>query len=444
MNAMQTGLLYRTGSFKLNSWMITGAFLLSMMVCDSVPAAELQLQNGLSERLWQVLEDKDNPIVDAQERSILGATLALQQDNYEKALSLLNNPEVAQDPLANLLKAEAYRRSALKAITSAGTYAKHNKISEKQLASVDLTSDLGEATARLQAFADKVDGVLGYPLDLLLLSNDVQSVFLVDKARSRMFVYQRNTAGEMRRIADEYVVTGAKAGDKQRRGDLRTPNGIYRFTSIRRDKTLTARYGPVVFPIDYPNALDRLHGKDGGGIWMHGYAEHVCRRQPKDTNGCFALPNAHLLRMEPLVSPGKSWVIIGRNFKFSDKEERSVLLDSVQTALKAWRDDWQSLDTDAYLQHYHDKFRSGKYNLKRWKRYKKRVNRHKQFIHVQFSDLNILHDPNRWNEGEIIVADFVQHYQSSNYQDSGHKRLYLARKNKQDAWKILIEENVKP
>jgi len=420
------------------------AFLFAMMLCGSALAAELQLKNGLPERLWQVLDDKDNSVVDAKERSILGATLALRQNNYKKALSMLNNSDVAQDPLANLLKAEAYRRSALKAIASAGAYAKHNKISEKQLASVDLASDLGEATARLQAFADKIDGVIGYPVDLLLLSNDIQSVFLVDKARSRMFVYQRSETGEMQRIADEYVVTGAKAGDKQRRGDLRTPNGIYRFTAIRRDKTLTARYGPVVFPIDYPNALDRLHGKNGDGIWMHGYAEHICRRQPKDTNGCFAVPNGNLLQLEPFVAPGKSWVIIGKNFKFDGKEKQAALLSSVQTALDSWRNDWQSLDTAAYLRHYHANFRSGKYNLKRWMRYKKRVNRHKQFIHVQLSDLNILHDPNRWNEGEIVVADFIQHYQSSNYQDSVRKRLYLARKNEQDAWKILIEENVKP
>lgn len=419
-------------------------FLLTMMVCGSVGAVELQLKNGVSARLWQVLDDKDNHMIDAQERSILGATLALQQNNYEKALSMLSNPEVAQDPLANLLKAAAYRRLALKAITLAGAYAKHKARSERQLASVDLASDLGEATDRLQAFADKVDGVAGYPVDLLLLSNDIKSVFLVDKARSRMFVYQRSETGKMRRIADEYVVTGAKAGDKQKRGDLRTPDGIYRFTAIRRDKALTARYGPVVFPIDYPNALDRLHGKDGDGIWMHGYAEHVSRRQPKDTNGCFAVPNGNLLRLEPFVVPGKSWVIIGKNFRFEDGKKHSKLLDSVQSALEAWRNDWQSLDTEAYLRHYHTEFHSGTYNLKRWKRYKRRINRHKKFIHVQFSDMNILHDPNRWAEGEIVVADFIQHYQSSNYRDSSHKRLYLVRKDDKDAWKILIEESVKP
>ncbi|MDX8384684.1 MAG: L,D-transpeptidase family protein, partial [Ghiorsea sp.] len=303
---------------------------------------------------------------------------------------------------------------------------------------------LGEATVRLQAFADKVDGVAGYPLDLLLLRDDVQSVFLVDKVRSRMFVYQRDQSGEMQRVADEYIVTGAKTGDKQQRGDARTPNGIYRFTEVRHDANLTAKYGPVVFPIDYPNSLDQLHGKSGDGIWMHGYPESVSRRQPQDTRGCFALPNAQLEQMEKFVVPGNSWVIIGDNFVFNQQDQQLALLQSVQKSLKAWQEDWQSLDAKAYLKHYHADFLSGKYNLKRWKSYKTRVNRHKQFIRVSFSQLNILRDPTKRSEGEVVVVDFMQDYQSSNYQDAGQKRLYLARKNNNEPWKILIEESLNP
>jgi len=408
-------------------------------------AADLQRQQDLSARIWQALDNKKDAKVSAQERSILAATLALQENNHAKALTMLsNNPAVEHDPLASLLKAEAYRRYALEAVNSAGDYAKHKKKSKQQFAAIDLSGDLGEATARLQAFADQVDGVAGYPLDLLQLNNDVKSIFLVDKARSRMFVYQRDAAGKMQRVADEYVVTGAKSGNKQQRGDARTPNGIYRFSEIRHDRNLTARYGPVVFPIDYPNALDQLHGKSGDGIWMHGYSEAVSRRQPQDTRGCFALPNAQLLQMERYVVPHKSWVIIGENFVFNQQEKKRALLASVQQSLDTWREDWQSLNASAYLGHYHQRFRSGTYNLKRWKKYKRRVNQHKAFIHVAFSDINILRDPTPSKEGEIVVVDLMQHYQSSNYKDEGRKRLYLARDNAAQPWKILIEESLNP
>ncbi len=427
----------------MNKSVLFVCLLLCAAMGTTVAHAEaLHLPQGLSERLWQSLENKSG--ISEPERSILGATLALAQNNHHKALIILNQASSTQDPLANLLKAEAYRRSALEAVASVGAYAKHRNISEQQFAAIDLNQDLGEAKMRLRAFADQIDGVLGYPLDFLLLHDDIYSVFLVDKARSRMFVYQRDATGVMQRVADEYVVTGAQRGDKKQRGDARTPNGIYQFTEVRHDPLLTPRYGPVVFPINYPNSLDQLHGKDGDGIWMHGYPETVRRRQPQDTRGCFALPNKNLLAVEQYVIPGHSRVLIGENFEFDVPSKQKKLLASVQGAIETWRQDWQSLQADAYLQHYHTHFKSGKYNLTRWKRYKERVNRHKAFIHVQFSDFNILRDPSPWQEGEIVVVEFKQHYQSSNYQDVEHKRLYLARHNPQQAWKILIEESIQP
>ena len=405
-------------------------------------AEEFQLKNGLEDRLWKALESDSDNLQNANERSILGATLALKQNDFSKALAMLETAENNQDPLASLLKAEAYRRAALQAVSSAGDYGKNNKQSELQLAQIDLSSDLSEADVRLQAFADKVDGVTGFPLDLLFLSADVSSVFLVDKGRSRLFVYQRDAENQWQRVADEYVVTGAKGGDKKQRGDARTPNGIYRFTDVRHDAKLYSKYGPVVFPIDYPNALDALHGKNGNGIWMHGYPEDVSRRPPQDTRGCFALPNAQLQKMEPFVIPGKTWVVISEHIAFGEREAQKDLLASLEKSLVAWQQDWQSLDTEAYLSHYHHKFRSGQYDLKAWKKYKTKVNGSKEFIRVAFSRLNLLHDPTPCAEGEVVVAEFIQHYQSNNYKDAERKRLYLARPDQDAPWKILIEEKV--
>ena len=241
------------------------------VLCQPLWALDITQDPNLTQKLWSSLNAPEKSGLNPQERSILAATLALKQNNPKKALQALNTPEIQDDPLANLLKAEAHRREALKAVASAGDYAKHRQASEQQLAAIDLSEDLSEADIRLQAFADKIDGTSGFPMDILRLTPDIRSVFLVDKSRSRLFVYQRDANGEFKRVADEYVVTGAKGGDKQSRGDARTPNGIYRFTSVRHDPALRARYGPVVFPIDYPNTLDRYHGKTGDGIWMHGY-----------------------------------------------------------------------------------------------------------------------------------------------------------------------------
>ncbi|MFC1542356.1 murein L,D-transpeptidase family protein [Pseudomonadota bacterium] len=421
-----------------------GALLL-LAGATSAIAEEGQLP--ADQRAMMALDSGESDAVKAlpeSEQMVLKATLALKEGSPDRALDYLKHDKSDSDPLLALLEAEAHRQSAVLAVARAGTYARGLKERKEDLENADLSSGLGEAEVRLNAFIDQLDGIYGSPLHLLQLGADIKSVFLVDKARSRMFVYVRNSSGEFERVADEYIVTGAKGGDKQKRGDARTPNGIYRFVKRLDDRELEARYGPVAFPIDYPNELDKLHQKNGYGIWMHGYPVGVGRRPPQDTRGCFALPNDRLLAMAEHVYLKQSWVIVGENFVFDQKERQGKLLDSVKGSLEQWKQDWSALDTEAYLNHYHTAFRSGKRNLAGWKRYKRLVNSNKSFIDVSISDLSLIHDPNNWSEGEMVVAEFNQHYRSNNYQDVTRKRVYLARGGSDDAWKILIEESITP
>ncbi|MDX8404185.1 MAG: L,D-transpeptidase family protein [Mariprofundaceae bacterium] len=377
------------------------------------------------------------------EQAVLKATLALKGGSPERALNYLKENS-STDPLVALLEAEAHRQSAVRAVTRAGAYARNLQDKKEELENADLSSGLVEAEVRLSLFMDRLDGVYGKPMHLLQLGSDIHSVFMVDKGRSRMFVYERNELGTFKRVADEYVVTGAKEGDKQKQGDARTPNGIYRFVKRLEDSELDARYGPLAFPIDYPNELDQLHHKNGNGIWMHGYAYGVGRRPPQDTRGCFALPNDRLLAVADHVHLKHSWVVVGRDFVFDQEEKQASLLSSVTASLQQWQQDWSSLDTEAYLGHYHQAFRSGERNLAAWKQYKRRVNNNKSFIDVFLSDVSLIHDPNRWPEGEVVVAEFNQHYRSNNYQDVTRKRIYLARGSDDEAWKVLIEESLSP
>ena len=395
------------------------------------------------QRVLKALQDGVDPNVQslsANDVLVLKAIVALDDGETRHALDILSAQRLKKDPLLAILEAEAYRRSALEAVEKAGGYAKNLTHQQELLKDADLSSGLREANVRLSSLADKLDGVAGFPLDLLQVDARIYSVFLVDKARSRLFVYARDGTGNLVRVADEYVVTGFQQGDKHQEGDARTPNGIYRFVRRLQGRSLDVRYGPVAYPIDYPNSLDHLHHKDGSGIWLHGYAEGVGRRPPRDTKGCFALPNSRLLAVSKYVQLGKSWVIVGEDFKFNDDRQRDVLKASVKESLEAWRKDWSALNTPAYLAHYHKDFHSGRWNLAAWKRYKMRVNAKKSFVDVKISHLTLIHDPNEWREGEVVVAEFDQAYRSDNYQDMTHKRIYWVRKDRTDAWKILLEE----
>lgn len=425
--------------------MIRSVLLSALLLSVSPVWAESDEGRESHERVLAALELGESEIVrqlSEPERNVLKATIALKDGSPGRALQYLESAPAEQDPLLALLKAEAHRRSAVQAVASAGDYARNLSSERQQLESADFSPGLSEAEVRLGAFIDKLDGVYGDPLALLQAGSDIETIFMVDKARSRMFVFQRDAEGNFQRVADEYVVTGAKGGDKQKSGDARTPNGVYRFVKRIPDEQLEERYGPVAFPIDYPNELDRLHSKNGHGIWLHGYPYGVDRRPPRDTKGCFALPNPRLLEIEKYVKPGKSWVIVGEDFVFNDSEKKAALHDSVVSALEQWRNDWSALNTDAYLSRYHPQFRSGKYDLDSWKSYKQRVNGNKAYINVSLSDLTLVHDASNWPEGEMVVAEFTQHYESNNYADVSRKRLYLARSSEQDEWKVLIEESV--
>ncbi len=377
----------------------------------------------------------------SQERAILQATVALKTDRPEQALTMLAAAKQARDPLVALLEAEAHRLQAIHAMREAGAYGDGVKREQRLLASADLNNGLGEADARLRAFMDRLNRQVGDPVDILMPGPNVANIFMFDKARNRLFVYEPTSAG-LRQITDEYVVTGTVVGDKQRRGDGRTPHGVYRFVKKLQGRQLESRYGPVAFPIDYPNELDRLHHKDGSGIWLHGYPMDVSRRPPQDTRGCFSLSNDRLLTMARYVKLRHTWVIVGENFAFDQPARKRELLESVKRDIEVWRRDWTRLDTEAYLSHYHRKFRSGKRDLAAWKRYKRRVNANKSFVEVGFANMTLIHDPNRWPEGEVVVAEFDQSYRSSNYADHGRKRLYLARADRSQPWRILLEESL--
>jgi len=379
----------------------------------------------------------------SQERTILQATVALKTDKPDQALTLLASAKHSRDPLVALLEAEAHRQQAIHAVQQAGDYAGGMEKQERLLASADLNDGLGEADARLRAFMDRLNRQTGDPVDILMPGPNVASVFMFDKARNRMFVYEPTRNGGLKQITDEYVVTGTVVGDKQRRGDGRTPHGVYRFVKKLQGRNLESRYGPVAFPIDYPNELDVFHHKDGSGIWLHGYPLDVSRRPPQDTRGCFSLSNDRLLTMARHVKLRHSWVIVGENFVFDQNAKKSQLLDSVKRDIEAWRRDWVRLDTEAYLSHYHRKFHSGKRDLAAWKRYKRRVNANKSFVEVGFANMTLIHDPNTWPEGEVVVAEFDQSYRSSNYADKGRKRVYLARASANQNWQILLEESLK-
>ncbi len=395
----------------------------------------------MQQQLATILGQADSPFtrdMTTQDKLALRAALKLKTGDYAAVLHIIKDAD-RQDPLLAVIKAEAYRQLATQALSHAGHYGQTLQEERKRLQGIELDRGLAEAYARLQALARKVAGSRGVPLDVLQLGPSVKNIFLVDKEQARLYVYHADQQGRLILDADEYAVSGTNKGDKQSQGDKRTPNGVYRLVQRLDDPALRARYGPLAFPLDYPNELDRLHGKTGSGIWLHGYQQHARRRPPQDTLGCVALPNDRLLKLADCIKIHHSWILIAEHIAMGDDKVRRQQRDNVLATLRQWAADWSSRDHARYIAHYAKNFRSGKRRLDDWSRYKQRVNSRKTFIQVTLSDITLIHDPQPWPEGEVVVAEFQQQYKSSNLNSSGRKRLYLVRQQPDDAWKILME-----
>lgn len=272
------------------------------------------------------------------------------------------------------------------------------------------------------------------PAPLLLLAPSQAHVLLVDTARSRLFVFE-NHEGTPELIADYYVSAGKNGVRKEREGDRRTPLGVYFFTG-KLTSSLPDKYGPVAFPVDYPNSWDRRHGRSGAGIWLHGVGSETFSRPPLDSDGCIAMSNDDLLSIAPLLEPGRTPIIIAENVTWLTLDEAAAQRASVQKSLEAWRTDWQSGQGERYLSHYAEDFRGRGMNKTQWVAYKSHVTSNKSFIDVDISDLSIYAYP---DEQSLIEVGFQQQYRSDRFKSHARKVQYW-RQDVNGDWQIVAEE----
>jgi hypothetical protein len=149
-----------------------------------------------------------------------------------------------------------------------------------------------EASARLKALYERPGPGL-VPRAVLQLRRDQKKVLLVDASRSRLYVYE-NRQGQLRFERDFYISQGKLGVDKAREGDQKTPLGVYYVTGRLAGRRLPDLYGVGALPISYPKEWDRLHGRDGSGIWLHGTPARNYSRPPLSSDGCVVLTNPDL------------------------------------------------------------------------------------------------------------------------------------------------------
>ena len=104
--------------------------------------------------------------------------------------------------------------------------------------------------------------------------------------------------------------------------------------------------------------------------------------------------------------------------------------------MDAWRESWESRDTEKYLRHYSKDFiNSEGMNFAAFKRHKELVNSGKTFIRVKVEQMAIIFPQER--QGETAVVRFLQKYSSNNFESHSKKLFYLKKGN--EGWVIFGE-----
>ncbi|HED6150171.1 L,D-transpeptidase family protein [Campylobacter coli] len=264
--------------------------------------------------------------------------------------------------------------------------------------------------------------------------DDDVAIVLTNKTDKILRVYSYSDGKIKQDFEQKAIITGLM-GDKQVEGDLKTPVGFYELG--RKFNPGDPYYGPFAFATTYPNLLDKVQGKTGGGIWIHGYPLDGTRLDEFKTRGCIALFNENLEEFAKVVQDKKVFAMTEEKEKVrAKKEDIAALLAD----LFAWKLAWTDSDINTYLNFYDKKQfkRFDKMKFEQFASMKKSIFSRKEDKKIKFSDINISPYPNVENETMYRIS-FYEDYYTKNYQFKGDKILYVKIDSK-GKMKILAEQ----
>ncbi len=274
------------------------------------------------------------------------------------------------------------------------------------------------------------------PAYVLQLPDSVSSILIAETDTSTLHQYKPVPSG-LEHGDVRYMSVGQDGVGKKRAGDRRTPLGIY-FVSEQLDTSgLHEKYGPIAFPLDYPNAWDSVNDRTGDGIWIHGVANNGGRRPPLDTDGCIVLPNAELLDLQHYIDPLITPVIITRQVRLATIAQIVAIRNELSAALDNWVLSYRDGDWYGYLALYAEDFEYRGLDHDEWLAYRLRSVAARPITNFTIDDVLLLADP---EEENLFLSRFRQTITERERMTVTTKRLYW-RRNGQGKLLIVAEDN---
>jgi murein L,D-transpeptidase YafK len=293
-----------------------------------------------------------------------------------------------------------------------------------------------EATARLKYLRERPDPNL-VPRVILQLRDDQKHALIVDAKRSRLYVYE-NQRGQLKFVKDYYISQGKLGVHKLKEGDQKTPIGIYYITGHLPGARLPDFYGSGALPINYPNEWDKLNGRSGSGIWLHGTPSDSFSRPPLSSDGCVVLTNPDLHKLAESVEIGKTPIVIAESVEFVNKAKWDNDRNVAARLVEGWRRDAQGLNPTVLMANYSRQFKSERgEDLPTWFPRQHQIFSRVKDLSIKLRDVSYFFYPGR---NDLIVSTFTQDAFVGKSKSSIRKRQYWVKEGAQ--WKIVYELNI--
>lgn len=246
------------------------------------------------------------------------------------------------------------------------------------------------------------------PFALLGINKDKQQLYILEQRSPLSLVGQLPCS------------TGERDGDKIKANDLKTPEGVY-FVGKRIEAKLDYdMYGDGAFALNFPNPIDKIKGKTGSGIWIHGRGHEL---RPRETKGCVALGNKELAQLSPKLQYGMP-VVIANSLSWTDGATESRVPTELATKVSAWAKAWEDKNPRLFEFYDEDKFSRTGESFKTFKEHKQQLFSEQSWFQIRVHDLRVVAGPDYW------VTYFNQYYRSPSMTTEGIKRLYWQKDEK--------------
>ncbi len=255
-------------------------------------------------------------------------------------------------------------------------------------------------------------------------------VFLVDKEQRKLTVFERN-GEKIQKIQEFPADIGKNGGNKTKRDDARTPEGIYFLEKrLSQPEIPFNLYGALAFTTNYPNLFDRRQNKTGSGIWLHAIPDSTALT--RGSRGCVVVRNEVIKKLADYIKLRETPILIFDHVNYLSKDEHEKRRVELNNFVEGWRQAWEAQDIEKYISYYDKDFKAPGFNLASWKHHKANLKSKYEFIKVHLSQPYIV------QHNDQLLVKTLQRYESDQHVDYGVKTIYAIKSG--DTYKIIREE----